>query len=104
MLAFMIWTATSLIFVGIGVCARIADKPVLFWTMQKEIKVSDVRAYNRAVAYLWFVFAGALALLGLPLLAGQNSPYIIISIIGTVVACILLMVAYTRIEKKYRAK
>lgn len=45
----------------------------------------------------------AFALLGLPLLPGQNTGYIIISILGCMAEAIAAMVIYVAvIEKKYR--
>jgi hypothetical protein len=43
--------------------------------------------------------------LGLPLLAGQNSPWFILSVLGVVFATIITMAVYTiAIEEKYRKK
>ena len=45
------------------------------------------------------------AVLGLPLLKGQNNPFIILSILGIMLEAIVAMVIYTTvIEKKYRKK
>ena len=51
-----------------------------------------------------FTVAGIVfILLGLPLLQGQNKAGVIISILGTMVECIVLMAVYTvKIEGKYR--
>lgn len=101
-MAFFIWFMLSAAIALMGVYALLAKKPVHFWTVKQKLEVSDVRRYNRAVAVLWFVFAVVIAVLGIPLLAGQNSPWVILSILGLMWAAILTMVIYTRIEKKYR--
>ena len=51
---------------------------------------------------MWFIFALFLAALGMPLLAGQNSVWIVFTILGGMMWAIALMVVYTKIEKKYR--
>ena len=102
MIAFFIWCTVSLLFAGIGIYALNSKKPVRFWNISQKIQVHDVRRYNRAISLLWFVFAGVFLLLGLPLLSGQNTPAVLITILGSVFACILLMAVYNRIEGKYR--
>lgn len=102
MLAFLVWSSVGIFFFIIGGYSLKAKRPVRFWNIQKEIEVSDTKKYNRAVAKLWFAFGSVMILLGLPLLAGQNSPIAVISILGMMFASIFLMVTYTRIEKKYR--
>lgn len=104
MTIYIIYGVSCLVIAGFGVFALISKKPVRFWNVQEEITVSDIKKYNRAVACLWFFLAIAMIMLGIPLLAGQNSPLIVISILGTVFVSIIFMVFYTRIEKKYRIK
>lgn len=101
-IGFIIWTVVALLFVFIGFYAWNSDKPVGFFTGQKPPEVSDVKGYNHAVAKIWFVFAAAMELLGLPLLAGQNSPYIMLSVIGAMFSVIGIAVAYVRVEAKYK--
>lgn len=102
MLAYVCWSSIGIFFFVLGIYTLKAKKPVSFWTVQQEIEVNDIKKYNCAVARLWFGFGIVMMLLGLPLFAGQNSPLVIISIIGMMFASIFLMVIYTRIEKKYR--
>ena len=102
---FIIWAAVGLLFVGIGIYARFAQKPVGFWANAEMFEVTDVRAYNRAVGKMFIVFGVVFVLLGLPILAGQNSPWAIISVIGVVFEIIALMAVYTTvIEGKYKKK
>lgn len=102
MYAFGIWLTASVLFAGIGLTAWNAKKAVRFWNITQQIQVRNVRKYNQAVAKMWFVFAGLFAVAGLPLLGGQNSPWIICSILGSMFLSIGLMIVYVRIEKKYR--
>ena len=67
--------------------------------------IEDVKGYNRALGILWCVYGVLFVLIGLPLLAGQNSGSIIISMLGTMFISIGAMIAYVvGIEPKYRKK
>lgn len=102
LIGFVVWTIVSLMFVLIGIYAWNTKKAVGFFTFQKPLELTDVKGYNHAVAKLWFVFAAVMILLGLPLLAGQNSPYIMISVFGAMFAVIGIIIAYLKIEQKYK--
>ena len=107
MVGFVIWMLCSVVMVAFGIYAFFSKRimPFGFWANAKVFEVRDVRAYNRAVGKLWCVFGFVFALLGLPLLTGENSPYIILSIMGCMVEAIGAMVVYvTVIEKKYRVR
>lgn len=107
MFAFIIWLSLSCFFVVLGLYAFATKKevPFGFWANAEVFPVNDVKGYNRAVGKLWVVFGVIFAILGIPLLKGQNSPYILLSIIGVMVEAILTMVIYVVIiEKKYRKK
>lgn len=107
MTGFVIWMLVSGIMVAFGIYAFFSKRamPFGFWANAEVFEVRDVRAYNRAVGKLWCVFGSVFALLGLPLLTGQNSPYIILSILGCMVEAIVAMIVYvTVIEKKYRVR
>lgn len=103
--AFVIWIVVSLLFVGIGIYiinSRKA-KPFGFWANAKAPEVTDVEGYNKALGKLWIIFGIGFALDGLPLLAGQNSPLILISVIGAMFLSIGVMVYYSVvIEPKYK--
>lgn len=102
---FVIWSMTALLFLGIGLWSRKSEKAVGFFSNTKPPEVTDIAEYNKAVSVIWFVFAIILELLGLPLLfAGQNSPVFIIVVLGTFFLVIGIMIAYIRIEDKYRKK
>lgn len=103
MMAFIIWAIIGLIFVGIGVLAFFSKKPMGFWANAEMFQVSNIRKYNRTMGIMWCVFGVVFALLGLPLLAGENSPYIMLSVVGVMLEVIAFMVIYVLvIEKKYR--
>lgn len=103
MMGFMIWVLCGCFFIGMGVFCFFLKKPAWFWSNVSVFEVRDVKKYNSAVGKLWIVFGAVFLLLGVPLLAGQNSPLAVISILGGVAEAIGVMVVYTLvIERKYR--
>ena len=105
MLAFIIFVLVALIFVAIGISAFFAKKPMGFFANAEMFEVTDVKAYNRAVGILWCIYGIVMIILGIPLLAGQNSPYALLTMAGVVVETIALVVVYVLvIEKKYRKR
>lgn len=105
MVAFIFILVIGLFFVGMGISCFISGKQKAFgfWANAETIEVKDIKAYNRALGKLWCAVGVALALLGIPLLQGQNTAGIVISILGTMVVSIASMVVYVVvIEKKYR--
>lgn len=106
-IAFIIWIMVSLVFVIIGIYDLRADEVVGFWSNGKrpEVMPENRKAYNRAVGILWIAFALVFMLLGLPLLAGDNSPLIVITLLGSLADIVALMAVYVLvIEKKYCRK
>ena len=104
MIGFMIYVLCCLLFLGIGISAFKSKEPVGFWSNLKQVPIDDVKSYNKAVGKLWCVFSVVLILLGIPMLTGQNSPFVFITVIGTIFAVILLMIVYMRIENTYKKK
>lgn len=102
MFAFCVWLSGCGIFILFGIASWRSEKVVRFWNISQQIQVSDVKKYNRAVAKMWLVFSVLLAVTGIPILAGQNSAWIAITILGGMLWAIALMVVYTKIEAKYR--
>ena len=105
MLAFVIWTAVGLFFIGLGVQCLFARKPAGFWANTEVFEVKDLKKYNRAMAKLWSGFGAVFIALGLPLLPGQNKALIMIPMLGSMWEVICAMILYTQvIEKKYRKR
>lgn len=105
--AYVVWILISILFVVIGIyiikCKK--AKPFGFWANAEVPQVTDVVAYNKALGKLWIIFGIGFAIDGLPLLAGEKSPLIVISMIGAMFLCIGVMVYYTlAIEAKYKRK
>ena len=101
----LIWSACGILLAVLGVCAFFAKKEVGFWANVKPIAVTDVRGYNRAVGKLFIIGGLAFILLGLPMLKGQNTAGIVLSMLGIVFGSLAMMIVYTvGIEGKYRKK
>lgn len=104
-MAFMIWAIIGCIMIGIGIGAYVSKKPVGFWANAKTFPVKDTKGYNRALGKLFVCYGAVFLVLGIPLLCGQNSPYIFLSVVGVMIETIAVMIVYSvRIEKKYREK
>ncbi len=103
--AFLIWTIVGIIFILGGLMCFYSKNPKGFWSNIKTFEVTDVKAYNKALGKLWIVYGAITILLGLPILAGEGSPLIVISIVGMMAEAIFAMVIYViAIEPKYRKK
>ncbi len=102
-IGFIIWCAVGGMFVCLAVASWFSKKPVGFWANAQVFEVTDVKKYNHAVAKLFFVFGMVMIPLGIPLLAGQNSAWALLSVAGVMAEAIAIMAVYTLvIEKKYR--
>lgn len=105
--AFVLWLFVSLLFVALGIYIIKSKKakPFGFWANAEAPAVTDVKGYNKALGKLWIIFGVGFAVDGLPLLAGQNSALVMISVIGAMFLCIGIMVYYTlAIEAKFKKK
>lgn len=102
-MAFIIWTIISIVFEYIGITTRRSSIPVNLFTFSDVPKVNDVKGYNRAVSNLWLVFTVLFEMIGISLLfIKQNSPFVVLIVLGVVFLVIGMMVAYIKIESKYR--
>ena len=105
--AFIIWSIMGLAFIVWGIYSIYAknQKAFGFWANVPKFEVTDVKAYNKALGKLWIALGLGFIALGLPLLGGQNSPWIIFSILGCMILAITAMVVYVVvIEPRYRKK
>ena len=102
-IAFVIWSVVAVIFFIIGVSTWKAKEAAGFFTFVNPPKVKDTKQYNHAVAKLWFAAALVFEILGVPFLwLEQNSPVTIFIILGVVILVIAMMIAYIKIEAKYK--
>ena len=101
-IGFIIWAAVGFIMICIGISAFFSKKAVGFWANIKPIQVKDIKGYNRATGRLFICYGIIFVVLGIPLLCGQNSPYILLSVIGVLIETITVMVVYSLVvTKKY---
>lgn len=78
-------------------------KAVGFWANIKAEPINDIKNYNYAMGKLFIVYGVIFILLGTPLLSGQNSPFILLSVVGIMIETIVTMAIYTLIiVKKYK--
>lgn len=102
-IGFIVWCAVGCVFLCLAIVAWFSKKPVGFWANAQVFEPLDVKKYNHAVAKLFFVFGMVLTALGIPLLAGQNSAWALLSVAGVLVESIVTMAVYALvIEKKYK--
>ena len=102
--AFSTFALIGLFFLIMGIRCLHSDKPSGFWANAEQFEVTDVRAYNKAMSKLWFTAALLYAALGLPLLTPANILLLIlVSVVGTMIVSIGIMIFYTTvIEPKYK--
>lgn len=90
---------------ALGAMAFRAKKEFGFWANVKPLPMKDVKAHNRAVGWLFIIYGAVFILLGLPLLAGQNSPWVMIPMVGVLLETIAAMAVYTIvIQSRYEKK
>lgn len=107
MSAFIIWASVGIVFIGMGIydMSSKKEKPFGFWANAKTLPIEDVRGYNKALGKLWVFFGIGFILIGIPLLPGWNSGWVVVTILGAMALTIAAMAVYTTvIEKKYRKK
>lgn len=104
-IGFVIWCMTGCFFIALGIYSLFSQKAVGFWANAEMFQVTDVRKYNNAMCKLFCVLGIVFIILGIPLLSGQNSVWILFSCVGVMFEVIVAMVIYiTVIEKKYKKK
>lgn len=105
MTGFILWLIVGCLLIALGIGAFFAKKEVGFFNNVKPLPMRDVKAYNRAVGKLLIIYGIVFMALGLPLLAGQNSALLLLSILGVVAETIGAMAVYILvIQNKYEKK
>ena len=105
MIGFVIWSLFGVFIIGLGIKDMFSKNPVGFWANTETIKVKDVKGYNRTTGLLFIIYGIIFIILGIPLLEGQNTPYVLLAVIGVMVETIAIMAAYSLvIVKKYEEK
>ena len=93
-IGFIVWALFGCFMIGLGIRAFFSKKAVGFWTNIKTFPVNDIRGYNRATGKLFITYGFIFIVLGVPLLSGQNLPYILLSVLGVMIETIAMMAFY----------
>ena len=102
-IGFLLWAVLGAAIMAMGIRAFFMKTAVGFWANIEQFQVNDIKAYNRATGMLLIGYGIIFIVLGLPLLAGQNSPLILLSVLGVMLETIAIMAIYILvITKKYR--
>lgn len=91
-IGFVIWAIVGVIIIGLGISAYFSRKVVGFWANIKPISVNDIAGYNRALGKLFVIYGVIFIALGLPLLLGQNSAFILLSVLGVMIETIAIRI------------
>ena len=103
MIPFVIWSIVALVFVLIGIASWKSEVEIGFFIGVNPPKMKDVKAYNHAVAKLWWFFAGAFEVIGVPLIfIEQNSPVAMVIVLLVPLLIVGIMIAYHKIANKYK--
>ena len=104
-IGFIIWVIVGFCIIGMGISSFFSKKTAGFWANIKTMPVNDVTRYNHAIGKLFILYGVIFIVLGMPLVSDQNTPYILLSVLGVVIETIAIMAIYSLfIEKKYRGK
>lgn len=104
-IGFTVWALFGCFMIGLGISAFFSKKAVVFWANIKAFPVNDIRGYNRATGKLFITYGFIFIVLGVPLLSGQNSPYILLSVLGVMIETIAVMAIYSlSISPNYKEK
>ena len=106
---FIVWCFVGCIFIGRGIYALFAKKPVgfnlrlkIFITLDINT-VTDIKRFNRAAAFLYIVYGIGYVLLGIPMLL--NIAWALLSLVGVLVLTVGVMAIFSNIvENKYWSK
>lgn len=104
-IGFIVWALFGCFMIWLGISAFFSKKAVGFWANMKPFPVNDIKKYNRTTGKLFIAYGFIFIVLGMPLLSGQNSPYILLSVLGVMAETIAMMAIYSlSITKKYKKK
>ena len=104
-IGFLGWVIVGCFLISMGITAFFKKNTMGFWANIKAAPVNDIKNYNYAVGKLFVLYGVVFILLGTQLLMGQNSPLILLSIVGVMIETIITMAIYSLvIEKKYKKK
>ena len=102
-MGFLVWAILGAVMIAFGTRALSMKSAVGFWANIEQFPVNDIKGYNRSTGILFICYGIIFIVLGLPLLTGQNSALILLSVLGVMLETIAMMAIYIMvITKKYR--
>lgn len=95
---------TSSFFIIFGIYAFFKKDPVHFWSgsVVKNEEIKDVKAYNRANAFMWFGSGAIIALSGFAPLIWDSKMVSLVFVLLIFFILIIMMVLYQKIYNKYK--
>ena len=103
----IIWYVTILgcaaLFCGIGLYAINTEKAMWFWagSTVDPSKITDVKAYNRENAQMWFLYSLWYWIAGIAWIWSAIAALVTLAL-GCTVGIAILVGTYQKIEKKYK--
>lgn len=103
-IGFVIQLVVTLIFGGVAVWCFKSKNPVHFWSGSevKPYEIEDIKKYNRANGIMWIVFTIPQAVAAIATIWAGGIGGIICAA-GIIIGFPFLIVAYTKILKKYKS-
>ena len=94
----------ALLFIGIGIYAIRAKKPIHFWAGSpvRSDEIRDIPAYNKANGIMWILFGAVFVLVGIIGFAGQIGLAALLMGVTCIGGVPVLILAYQNIYKKYK--
>lgn len=95
----------SLLFTGIGIYALRREKPMWFWSGSsvREEEITDVKAYNRENGIMWICYSVVFWISTVMGIWNVSTAGIVLAA-GCLGGIPLLVIAYNRIYKKWKAE
>lgn len=105
MLGFFIFLIIGLLVVSIGIYTFFSLKARSYWSNTVDIiHVTDIKKYNHKAGMIWMFYGIWIMVCGIPMLAGQNSPVALFSVVGIFSASIFLIIILMYLQLKYEVK
>lgn len=95
----------AMIFIIIGIYAIKSKKPMHFWSGStvSPSEIRDIPKYNKANGIMWILYSSIFVLSGILGFIGEMMLATALMLIGCVAGIPVLIIAYNKIYKKYKA-
>lgn len=94
----------SSVFIIFGIYALKKKDPINFWagSVVKSEEIKDIKAYNRANAFMWLGAGAIIALLGFTFLIWKSKIISLVFVLLIFFIIIIMMILYQKIYNKYK--